>query len=52
MALELPTARTTLLHLLTVISRFWVSILKLTTIVIFMIMGVVFVCGGGPSNGL
>lgn len=32
--------------------EFWVSILKLTTIVIFLIMGVIFVCGGGPSDGL
>lgn len=32
--------------------EFWVSILKLATIVIFMLMGLIFVCGGGPSNGL
>lgn len=31
--------------------EFWVSLLKLTTIVIFLFMGVIFVCGGGPSNG-
>ncbi|KAK5175159.1 Amino acid permease [Saxophila tyrrhenica] len=31
--------------------EFWVSALKLITIVIFLIMGVIFVCGGGPSNG-
>ena len=31
--------------------EFWVSLLKLTTIVVFLIMGVVFACGGGPSNG-
>lgn len=32
--------------------EFFVSILKLSTIIVFMIMGVVFACGGGPSNGL
>jgi len=32
--------------------EFWVSILKLSTIIIFIILGVIFVCGGGPSNGL
>ena len=32
--------------------EFWVSLLKLSTIVIFMIMGVVFACGGGPGNGM
>ncbi|TKA28452.1 hypothetical protein B0A50_03919 [Salinomyces thailandicus] len=31
--------------------EFWVSLLKLFTIVIFMIIGLIFVCGGGPSNG-
>ena len=31
--------------------EFWVSILKLSTIVVFLFMGVIFVCGGGPSNG-
>jgi amino acid transporter len=31
--------------------EFWVSLLKLFTIVIFLIMGVVFTCGGGPANG-
>jgi amino acid transporter len=31
--------------------EFWVSILKLSTIVIFLFMGVIFVCGGGPSGG-
>ena len=31
--------------------EFVVSILKLITIIIFMIMGVIFACGGGPSNG-
>ncbi|KAK4570157.1 Amino-acid permease inda1 [Recurvomyces mirabilis] len=31
--------------------EFWVSALKLTTIVVFIIMGIVFACGGGPSNG-
>ena len=32
--------------------EFWVSLLKLSTIIIFMIMGVIFTCGGGPSNGM
>lgn len=32
--------------------EFWVSCLKLITIIVFMIMGVIFVCGGGPANGL
>ncbi|KAM3421363.1 hypothetical protein BST61_g1760 [Cercospora zeina] len=32
--------------------EFWVSLLKLTTVVVFMIMGVIFACGGGPSNGM
>ncbi|GAB7353415.1 hypothetical protein MBLNU459_g3887t1 [Dothideomycetes sp. NU459] len=32
--------------------EFWVALLKLFTIIIFMIMGLVFVCGGGPSDGL
>ncbi len=31
--------------------EFWVSLLKLSTIVIFMIIGLVFVLGGGPSSG-
>jgi len=31
--------------------EFWVSLIKLTTVIVFMIMGVVFVCGGGPSRG-
>lgn len=31
--------------------EFWVSGLKLITIVIFMVIGVIFVCGGGPSRG-
>lgn len=31
--------------------EFWVALLKLTTIIVFMIMGVIFACGGGPSNG-
>jgi len=31
--------------------EFWVSLLKLTTIVVFLFMGVIFVCGGGPSDG-
>ena len=32
--------------------EFWVAILKLSTIIIFLIMGLIFVCGGGPSDGL
>lgn len=32
--------------------EFWVSLLKLATIIIFMIMALVFVCGGGPSDGM
>jgi len=32
--------------------EFWVSLLKLATIIIFMLMGLVFVCGGGPSDGM
>lgn len=32
--------------------EFWSSALKLAAIVIFMIIGVVLVCGGGPSRGL
>merc|ERR1712227_870773 len=31
--------------------EFWVSLLKLTTIVVFLFMGVIFVCGGGPPDG-
>lgn len=31
--------------------EFWVSLLKLTTIIVFLFMGVIFVCGGGPANG-
>lgn len=31
--------------------EFWVAMLKLITIVIFLFMGVIFVCGGGPSGG-
>jgi amino acid transporter len=31
--------------------EFWVSLLKLVTIVVFLFMGVIFVCGGGPANG-
>lgn len=31
--------------------EFWVSLLKLVTIVVFLFMGVIFTCGGGPSNG-
>lgn len=32
--------------------EFWSSCLKLATIVIFCIIGIVLVCGGGPSSGL
>lgn len=32
--------------------EFWVSLLKLGTIVVFLFMGIIFVCGGGPSNGM
>ena len=32
--------------------EFWVSILKLGTVIVFMIMALIFVCGGGPSNGM
>ncbi|EHY54140.1 Amino-acid permease inda1 [Exophiala dermatitidis] len=32
--------------------EFWASALKLSAIVIFMIIALVCVCGGGPSNGL
>lgn len=31
--------------------EFWVSLLKLTTIIVFLFMGVIFVCGGGPASG-
>jgi yeast amino acid transporter len=31
--------------------EFWVALLKLATIIIFMIMAAVFVCGGGPESG-
>lgn len=31
--------------------EFWVSILKLGTVIVFMFMGVIFACGGGPSDG-
>lgn len=31
--------------------EFWVSLLKLSTIIVFLFMGVIFVCGGGPSRG-
>ncbi|KAF2152153.1 amino-acid permease inda1 [Myriangium duriaei CBS 260.36] len=31
--------------------EFWVALVKLTTVVIFMIMGIIFSCGGGPSSG-
>lgn len=32
--------------------EFWVSLIKLVTIIVFMIMCLIFVCGGGPSDGL
>ncbi|KAK6443663.1 Amino-acid permease inda1 [Oleoguttula sp. CCFEE 5521] len=32
--------------------EFWVACLKLTTIVIFIFMGIIFAAGGGPSGGL
>lgn len=32
--------------------EFWSSALKLSAIVIFMIIGLVLVCGGGPSSGI
>ncbi|KAK3616946.1 Amino-acid permease inda1 [Elasticomyces elasticus] len=32
--------------------EFWVALLKLSTIIIFMIMGVIFACGGGPKSGM
>ena len=31
--------------------EFWVAILKLGTVVVFMIMAFIFVLGGGPSSG-
>ena len=31
--------------------EFWVAMLKLITIVVFLFIGIIFVCGGGPSNG-
>ncbi|KAM5349630.1 hypothetical protein ACJ41O_006135 [Fusarium nematophilum] len=32
--------------------EFWASLLKLSATVIFMIVAIVLVCGGGPSDGL
>ncbi|KAI3614271.1 amino-acid permease inda1 [Moniliophthora roreri] len=32
--------------------EFWASLLKLIVVIIFVIIGVVCVCGGGPSDGL
>jgi amino acid transporter len=32
--------------------EFWVALLKLMTVIIFMIMALIFVLGGGPSNGI
>jgi amino acid transporter len=31
--------------------EFWAALLKLSTVSIFLIMGVIFVCGGGPKDG-
>lgn len=31
--------------------EFWSSILKLVVVIMFVIAAIVFVCGGGPSNG-
>ena len=31
--------------------EFWVALLKLGTVVVFMIMALIFVCGGGPEIG-
>lgn len=31
--------------------EFWVALLKLATIIVFLFMGLIFVCGGGPSSG-
>ncbi|KUJ17589.1 putative amino-acid permease inda1 [Mollisia scopiformis] len=33
-------------------AEFWASVLKLFAVCIFMVVGLVLVCGGGPSNGL
>jgi hypothetical protein len=32
--------------------EFWVALLKLGTVLVFMIMAVIFACGGGPKNGM
>ena len=32
--------------------EFWVALVKLMTVIIFMIMALIFVLGGGPSNGI
>jgi len=32
--------------------EYWVSWLKLITITVFMIISLILVCGGGPSNGM
>ncbi|KAH7251204.1 amino acid permease/ SLC12A domain-containing protein [Fusarium tricinctum] len=32
--------------------EFWAALLKLSATVIFMIIAVILVCGGGPSNGI
>lgn len=32
--------------------EFWSSVIKLAAVIIFMIVGLVLVCGGGPSRGL
>lgn len=31
--------------------EFWASLLKLSTVVIFLFIGLILVCGGGPSSG-
>ncbi|CZR56479.1 probable amino-acid permease inda1 [Phialocephala subalpina] len=32
--------------------EFWSSVLKLGAVCIFMVVGMILVCGGGPSNGI
>jgi len=32
--------------------EFWSSVLKLSVALLFVIAGVIFACGGGPSSGL
>lgn len=31
--------------------EYWSSVLKLTVVIIFIILGIVLICGGGPSDG-